>query len=71
MKDFLLIMQIIVSTTLVIVVLLQAKGSGLSSVFGGEGSVYRSKRGVEKLLVYLTIILAFIFLALSIGLVTI
>lgn len=71
MKDLLLIIQIIISTTLIVVVLLQSKGSGLSTVFGGEGSVYRSKRGVEKLLVYLTIILALIFLALSVSLVTI
>lgn len=67
MKDLLLIIQIFVSITLVSVILLQAKGSGLSTVFGGEASVYRSKRGVEKLLVYLTITLAVIFLTLSIA----
>ena len=66
MKDTLLVTQVIVSTLLIIVILLQAKGSGLSTVFGGEGGFYRSKRGVEKLFVYLTIALTIIFLILSI-----
>ena len=51
---------------MIVVILLQAKGSGLSTVFGGGGGFYRSKRGVEKLFVYLTIILAAAFLVLSI-----
>lgn len=46
---------------------MQSKGSGLSTVFGGEGGFYRSRRGVEKLFVYLTIILAFAFLVISIA----
>lgn len=29
---------------------MQAKGTGLSGAFGGEGMFYRSKRGVEKIL---------------------
>ncbi|MBI3342503.1 preprotein translocase subunit SecG [Candidatus Curtissbacteria bacterium] len=66
MKTFLLILQLIVSSALVVVVLLQAKGSGLSGVFGGESSFYRSKRGVEKMLIYATIGLGFLFFVLSI-----
>ena len=66
MTTFLLIVQIIVSCTLIAVILLQAKGSGLSGVFGGEGGFYRSKRGVEKLLVITTIVLGFLFLVLSV-----
>lgn len=66
MKTFLLFLQIIISISLIIVILLQAKGSGLSGVFGGENSIYRSKRGIEKLLIYVTIALAGIFLVLSI-----
>lgn len=66
MKEFLLFIQIILSITLIVVILLQAKGSGLSGVLGGENSFYRSKRGIEKLLVYITIALAGIFLILSI-----
>ncbi len=66
MKTFLLIFQIIISTLLIIIILVQAKGSGISTVFGGQGGFYRSKRGVEKLFVAFTIILAFLFLVLSI-----
>lgn len=65
MKSFILFAQIVTSISLIIVILLQAKGSGLSTVFGGEGSFYRSKRGVEKMFVYLTIFLACLFFALS------
>lgn len=66
MKNALLIIQIVVSTALILIILLQSKGSGISTVFGGSGGFYRSKRGVEKLLVILTIVLAVIFLILSI-----
>lgn len=48
-----------------VIILLQAKGSGLSATFGGEGGFYRSKRGVEKLFVYLTVILATLFFIIS------
>lgn len=65
MKQIISVIQIIVSLLLVTVILLQAKGSGLSTVFGGEGGFYRSKRGVEKLFVYLTVILTVIFLITS------
>lgn len=63
---FLTILQIAISFLLIILILLQAKGSGLSTVFGGEGGFYRSRRGVEKLFVYFTVILAFLFFAVSI-----
>lgn len=65
MKTILLIVQIIVSLSLITLILLQAKGSGLGTAFGGEAGFYRSKRGVEKLFVYLTVVLATIFMLLS------
>ncbi len=66
MKTFLLFIQIIISSLLIVVILMQSKGTGLSSTFGGGGGFYRSKRGVEKLFVYITIILVAVFLILSI-----
>ncbi|MBI4037785.1 preprotein translocase subunit SecG [Candidatus Curtissbacteria bacterium] len=71
MKSILLVLQIAIAAGLVVVVLLQAEGTGIGSVFGGSGGFYRSKRGVEKLFLYLTIILAILLLALSILLVVI
>ncbi|MCL5433092.1 MAG: preprotein translocase subunit SecG [Patescibacteria group bacterium] len=61
------IFQIIVAVLLIGAILLQMQGSGLSSSFGGgSGEFYRSKRSVERLLVWATIILAFLFAVLSI-----
>lgn len=61
MVVYLNIIQIIVSLALIGVVLLQAKGGGLSTIFGGEGSVYRTRRGLEKTLFNFTIALAVLF----------
>ena len=52
------IAEIAVSAMLIIAVLLQTKGAGLSAVFGGEGNVYTVRRGAEKILVYATIVLS-------------
>lgn len=60
------VLAIIVSILLIAAVLLQAQGSGLGSAFGGAGEVYRSKRSVEKLLVYATGILGFLFAVIAI-----
>jgi protein translocase SecG subunit len=62
-----LIAQIVVSITLIVFVILQAKGgSGLSGVLGGSAG-YHAKRGVEKTLFYATIVTAFLFVGLAIA----
>ncbi|MFO1540494.1 MAG: preprotein translocase subunit SecG [Chloroflexota bacterium] len=50
---------------LIAAVLLQSRGAGLGSTFGGESSVYRSRRGVEKKLYQFTIVLALLFVGVS------
>ncbi len=60
------ITQIIVAIALIVVILLQAKGTGLGSTFGGQSQMYHSKRGVEKIVFTFTIILAITFVVLSI-----
>ncbi|MBI4049232.1 MAG: preprotein translocase subunit SecG [Candidatus Doudnabacteria bacterium] len=67
LKDILTFGLIGVSVLLTISILLQQKEGGLSSVFGGEGAVYRSKRGLARGLHYFTIILAVIFVCLSVA----
>jgi protein translocase SecG subunit len=62
------ILEIIVAIALIVVILLQMQGSGLSGVFGGSGEFYRSKRSLEKLLMWLTVIFAVLFALLSIAL---
>ncbi len=71
MKAAIYIIQIILGILLILVILLQQKGSGLGSSFGGgDLSFYRTKRGAEKLLFYVTIGLSTTFILLSlIGLV--
>lgn len=59
------IAQIIVSVSLIILILLQARGVGLGSTFGGEGNFYFTKRGAEKIIFTLTIILAAAFMGLA------
>jgi len=60
------IAQILVSIALVIVLVLQAKGSGFGSALGGQtSSVFRTRRGVEKTLFNATIVLVAVFLAIS------
>ena len=49
------IVQIILSITIGVLVLLQAKGAGLGSIFGGDSGVYRTRRGVEKVMYQATI----------------
>ena len=61
MKNLLTIIQIIISVLLIISIILQNRGQGLSSTFGGGGESYRSKRGMEKFLLYLTVILVILF----------
>ncbi len=65
-SNVLLFALIIIDALIIIFILLQQREGGLSTVFGGEGSVYRSKRGIAKGLHYLTIILAVLFAVLSV-----
>jgi len=55
------IIMIVIAVGLIAAVLLQKRGSGVGSVFGGVSDSYRSKRGAEKFLYYITIGLAILF----------
>jgi preprotein translocase subunit SecG len=59
--------QILVSIGLIIAILLQARGVGLSGTFGGDSAVYRSRRGVERRLWQFTIILLVLFVVFSLA----
>jgi len=61
------IAQIAVAILLMAAILMQNRGSGLGGVFGGSGGVYLTKRGLEKKLFVATIVLAVIFIFLSLG----
>jgi preprotein translocase subunit SecG len=53
--------QDLIGIFLLLAILMQARGSGLSATFGGDSSVYRSRRGVERRLWQFTILLAVMF----------
>ena len=55
------IMLCILSITLVASILMQARGAGLGSVFGGSGTVFKTRRGIEKLLFRATAIFGILF----------
>ncbi|MEK7478552.1 MAG: preprotein translocase subunit SecG [Patescibacteria group bacterium] len=59
------IIQIIVSILLIIVILLQERSSGLSGVFGGNSEFYHTRRGLEKIIFWSTIVLVIAFAGLS------
>lgn len=66
MKDILPILQIAVAVFLILFILLQQRGSGLGSTFGGGGGEsYGARRGIEKKLLWGAAILGFIFILLS------
>jgi len=59
------IAQILVSVALSIVLVLQAKGSGFGAGLGGSTSMFRTRRGIEKTLFQLTIVLVVLFISIS------
>lgn len=61
------IAQIVLAAILVVSILLQARGTGLGVAFGGEGNIYRTKRGVEKVLFYATIVTAVLFFGVALA----
>ena len=66
MTTYLYLAQIVVAIALTVLVLLQAKDAGLSSMFGGSDmGVYRTRRGVEKTMFNATIILGTLFLLIA------
>jgi protein translocase SecG subunit len=64
---FIQIIQIVVAILLIISILLQNRGAGLSSFFGGAGNVYMAKRGIEKTLFVSTIVFAVMFFSLALA----
>ncbi|HVR87959.1 MAG TPA: preprotein translocase subunit SecG [Candidatus Limnocylindria bacterium] len=63
--DLLQVAQMLISIAVGTAILLQARGTGLSSTFGGESTAYRSRRGVERTLFRLTIVLVMVFILIS------
>ncbi|PIU36506.1 preprotein translocase subunit SecG [Candidatus Roizmanbacteria bacterium CG06_land_8_20_14_3_00_34_14] len=65
MKNILLILNIIFSVLIVVFILIQGRGAGLGSAWGGGGEMFQTRRGMEKMILWLTTISIFIFLVVS------
>ncbi len=66
MQTYLNIAQIVLAIALIVVILFQVKGGGLGGIFGQQSTVYRTRRGVEKILFRLTIVFVAAFLVISV-----
>lgn len=63
------IIDMVVMISLIITIVLQNKSAGLSNVFGGGGGVVSTRRGSEKYLFYVTVILGILFAGISLAIV--
>ncbi|MFA5211255.1 MAG: preprotein translocase subunit SecG [Patescibacteria group bacterium] len=67
MSFILNIIQIVLSILLIITILLQQKGSGTGAAFGGQsGSIVSSRRGMDKVLFNITVVLSVLFFLIAI-----
>ena len=66
MQNYLNVAQIVLSVALILAILLQVRGGGLGGIFGQADTVFRTRRGTEKTLFQLTIILVVLFIIISI-----
>lgn len=57
------IVLLVLAAALSTAILVQARGASLGLAMGGDGNVYRTRRGLEKKLHFLTVILAILFFA--------
>jgi preprotein translocase subunit SecG len=67
-KSALQVAEFILSIALIVLILMQSRGTSLGSVFGQEGSVFHTRRGAERILFNVTIGTAIAFLVVSLGL---
>ena len=66
MQTFFSIAQIVLSVLLILAILLQVRGGGLGGIFGQADTVFRTRRGLEKRLFQITIVLVVLFITISI-----
>ena len=70
MDNFLNIALIITSVGLILSIILQSKGAGLGGLTGADtGGVFTSRRGIERILFWVTIGLSVIFFGLVIAII--
>ncbi len=66
MKNVLLLINIILSILVVALILIQGRGAGLGSAWGGGGELFQTRRGIEKFTLRLTVFLIILFFIVSV-----
>ena len=66
MPAYLSVVQIVLAVALILAILFQVRGGGLGGIFGQADSVFRTRRGIERTLFQLTIVLVVLFIIMSI-----
>ncbi|MDD5342534.1 MAG: preprotein translocase subunit SecG [Patescibacteria group bacterium] len=67
MQFYFNIALIVLSVLLTASVILQQRGSGLGGVFGGEGNVFETRRGVERYIFIFTIVVSVLFMGVAVA----
>jgi len=65
-QTYLYVVQIVLAVALILAILFQVRGGGLGGIFGQADSVFRTRRGIERTLFQLTIVLVVLFIIASI-----
>ena len=65
LRDFLSFAQILISSLVIVLVLMQVKGTGFGAALGGQDQSFRTRRGLQRSLHNLTIVVVGIFLTIS------
>ena len=65
MNKILFVLQIIIPCLLIVFILLQQRGTALGTAFGGQEDFYFKKRGMEKKIFWTTVVLAVLFIGIS------
>jgi len=66
LSTYLIVGQILVTIALIASVFFQLHGGGIGGIFGQSDSVYRTRRGLEKTLLRITIVLAIVFVVFAV-----
>ena len=67
MQQYLPLIQIIVSIALIVLILVQQRGTALGSAFGQEGGFYSTRRGIQKKIFRATVVCAVLFIVLALA----
>ncbi|MCK9493967.1 MAG: preprotein translocase subunit SecG [Dehalococcoidia bacterium] len=65
LRDFLSIATILISTLLIVLVLMQVRGTGFGAALGGQDASFRTRRGMQRSMHRLTILVVIVFIGIS------